>query len=461
VPAQTPAELQRRDAWPFWTVIAGSAVLVLISAAVVVGADTMWLVALGNLFARAGSVPAGVPFAAADSSHWANLPVLGELLFAGVNHVGPLGLPVAQLLVDAALIALIVMGARALQAHDGATAAVLLIVALGTLPALGVVRAQLLSLLPFAMLMLLLRAEHARPTARVWLVVPLIAVWGNLHGAVLVGVAITGAYLLLSRLRHDAIVSAGVLAASIGALWLNPVGLRTTSYYSGVLTNEAARRGTGLWAPLGSGGLFDGLLIAAGLVLITLTVLSRRPAWEYAVLAGLTVGTITAARHGVWLLLFCAPAAAAGLSRRRQRARDRDDSRARQLVSVGFAVALLLGAGVLLSSRRAALSANENDAVVIRDIAAGRVVLAPEPLVETLAAAGVRVWLSNPIDAFSREDQAAYLDFLEGGGPAAEHALSAADVVVVNPGSASARLAARSGFGLVNRVGAFYVLKRG
>jgi hypothetical protein len=455
-----PVETERRDAWPFWTVIAGSAVLVLIAAAVVIGADTMWLVALGNLVARAGGVPVGVPFAAADSSHWVNLPVLGELLFASLNQLGPLGLPAAQLLIDAALIALIVLAARALQAHDGATAGAVLIVTLGALPALGVVRAQLLSLLPFAMLVLLLRAQHARPTARVWLVVPLVAVWGNLHGAVLVGVAVTGAYLLLSRLRHDPVVSAGVLAASIGALWLNPAGLRTTSYYSDVLTNEAARRGTGLWAPLGSGGAFDVLLIAAGLVLITLTVLSRRPAWEYVVLAGLTVGTITAARHGVWLLLFCAPAAAAGLSRRPRRARGRDDTRARQLVSMGFAVALVLGAGVLLGSRRAALRANENDAVVIRQIAAGRVVLAPEPLVETLAAAGVRVWLSNPIDAFSRADQAAYLDFLDGGGPAANRALSAAEVVVVNPGSPSARLATQSGFSPVSHVGAFDVLQR-
>ncbi len=50
----------------------------------------------------------------------------------------------------------------------------------------------------------------------------------------------------------------------------------------------------------------------------------------------------------------------------------------------------------------------------VAEVAADRAVLAPEPLVERLAAEGLTVWLSNPIDAFSRADQAAYLDFLDG-----------------------------------------------
>jgi hypothetical protein len=50
------------------------------------------------------------------------------------------------------------------------------------------------------------------------------------------------------------------------------------------------------------------------------------------------------------------------------------------------------------------------------------------------------VWVSDPIDAFSRVDQRAYLDFLQGEGAHAPSALAGADVVVVRAGSAQADL---------------------
>jgi hypothetical protein len=71
-------------------------------------------------------------------------------------------------------------------------------------------------------------------------------------------------------------------------------------------------------------------------------------------------------------------------------------------------------------------------------------VLAPEPLVESLAVAGVTVWLSDPVDAFDRVDQAAYLDFLEGA-PSGERAIDASDLVVVQEGSPAQRLVRRAG----------------
>jgi hypothetical protein len=436
----------------------------LIAAALTVGADALWLVSLGDLIGKQGGIPVGAPFAAADSSRWTNLPVLGELLFAGLHHFGALGLPAAQLVVDGALLSLTAVGARRLGASDGSTAVVLLLVALGALPALGVARAQLLSLLPFVALLLLLRSEHARPTWRIGLTAPLVALWGNLHGAVLVGVAIVACYLLLSRARTQPGVSLVVMTAAVAALWLNPAGLRTGSYYSAVLTNVAAQRRTGLWAAVNLGSGFDVLLIATALLLIALMAESRRPAWEYLAAAGLAIATITASRHGVWLLLFCAAPAAVGLGRacaaRRGAARASAMTRGRRYVSVVFATVMVVSAGSVLASRARSLRADEADASVIRSLAAGRVVLAPEPLAEALAAAGVRVWLSNPIDAFSRYDQSAYLDFLAGHGPAAERALSAADVVVATPGSSSAQLAISTGFTRIAHVGTFDVLDR-
>ena len=75
----------------------------------------------------------------------------------------------------------------------------------------------------------------------------------------------------------------------------------------------------------------------------------------------------------------------------------------------------------------------------VADVADGGVVLAPAPLSESLAVAGVRLWAGNPLDAFTHKDQAAYLDFLDGS-PGARVAIAAAAVVVAREGSLQAAL---------------------
>jgi hypothetical protein len=317
-----------------------------------------------------------------------------------------------------------------------------------------VVRAQLLSLLPFALLLMLLRSESERQSRRVWWLVPLVALWGNLHGAVLVGVAFSGCYLVARRWRQSPATAAGVLVALCGALLLNPAGLRTPSYYYGVFTNQTARRGILLWAPPQLGATFDVLLVCSVALLLALAVYARRPFWEYVALAGLAVATASAARNGIWLGVFSAPAAAAGVtrllgSRRPRRGRSATLRRVRRLLPAALltaSVTLLGMASVVLSGHAQTFVAEDSTAEAISRIAAGRTVLAPEPLAESLAAAGARVWMSDPLDAFSASDQAAYIDFLLGHGPGARRALDAATLVVTLHRSAQADLAFQAGY---------------
>ena len=241
---------------------------VVLASAVTIGADTMWLVALGRIIVRDGAVPAGVPFAIADSTTWVNVPVLGELVFTGINSLGPSALPFAQILVDVCLLLLLTVAARRDGAQGLAISLVLVVVALGSLSALGVVRSQLMSLLPFTALILLLRSEHREPSRRIWLAVPLLVLWGNLHGAVLVGVALVCCHLALSRFRKQPGVALAAGVASVAAVWVTPRGIHTGDYYLGVLTNEAAQRGTQLWAPLSINNGTDLLLLASSIVLV-------------------------------------------------------------------------------------------------------------------------------------------------------------------------------------------------
>src|SRR5262249_57193962 len=174
----------------------------------------------------------------------------------------------------------------------------LLIAAIGSLPVLLVVRSQLFSVLLFPVLIALLRAESRAPTRRIWLLVPLVALWSNLHGAVLVGLAVAAAYLIFDRARSQPFVAAAVLAASALAVCATPALVHTPEYYYRLLRNEAARRGEGLWAPLSLTSGFDLLLIATAVVLLVLALRAHPALWELVALAGLAALAVERGRGG-------------------------------------------------------------------------------------------------------------------------------------------------------------------
>ncbi|KJK12048.1 hypothetical protein UB45_10225 [Terrabacter sp. 28] len=441
---------------------------------ILTGADTMWMVALGGRIAATGGLPTGVPFAAAETSEWPNVPVLGELVMHWIHSLSAAGLALALLVLST--ITLLTLAHHALQAgaRSVGTALALAIVGVGMLPTFGVVRAQMLSLVPFAMLTVLLRAQSSSPNRFIWLVVPLIAVWGNLHGGVLVGVALTGCYVVFSRLRATPGTALLVGLATVAAVWMNPALLRTARYYVGVLSNEAARRGTELWARPDLGSVFDVLMVLAALALGLAALLrGRLRVWELVATLGMAGATVTSARHGMWLLLFLLGPGALGLSRlvgRDQSTRSTPPAthpaqayeRTRRARTLGVLVrALTMGLAVVavasVLGRTAVLQGPVQTVQAIKALAGRQVVLAPEPLAEDLAAAGVTIWVSNPIDAFRPEDQAAYLDVWLGR-DRGRRAIEASDVVVARLGSPALTLAGSTGCIEVGRATDFAVL---
>ena len=175
-----------------------------------VGADARWLAALGQTIVQRGAVPRGVPFAAAPTGHWANPIVLTEMVFYAFERgLGDRGLMVAQLVAVGVAMGLLARDARAGGAATAASAWTLLLAALSVLPSLAVARVQLFSLMLFPALVALLRAEWRRPSRRIWFVVALLALWSNLHGAALIGLGVTLAYLLASRARREPAATSG------------------------------------------------------------------------------------------------------------------------------------------------------------------------------------------------------------------------------------------------------------
>jgi hypothetical protein len=411
----------QRWAQPAWFVVPLAAAAV--AAIAVVGADSRWLAAVGAIVAS-GHLPDSLPFATAPTDNWQNVPVLGELIFHWLHTLfGERGLVLAQ--VVAALIGFgALMAGLRRQGTSAATAtAVGLLVLAGALPLVGVVRNELFSLACFPLLLLILEGETRRPSRRLWLVVPLVALWTNLHGTVLVGLSLLAAYILTARRRAFPVLVAALLAACA-----TPVLWRTPEYYWSVAHNEAARLGVGLWAPLGT-GRFDVLLVlcACALVLAATTGRAWAP-WELIGVVLLVVGAVGAARFGIWLLFVAAYPAARG------RVQLRRPATVHVAVLAGLAalaLAALMRPTYDPGSRRLAAQAARMHQPVLADAL----------LAEQVELAGGKVWVADPIDAFRHADQRLYLSWLAGerGGTAA---VGHARLVFVQSTSPAGRAAA-------------------
>lgn len=391
----------------------------------VIGADARWLAAIGALVAH-GHLPDALPFATAATEGWQNAPALAEVLFHLLySGLGERGLILAQ--VAAALVGYgaLSVGLRREARTPGSILVVSVIVLAGSVVAIVIVRNALFSLALFPLLMLIIEQDARAPSRRLWLVVPLLAVWTNLHGNAVIGLAVLAAYVVFARRR-----AAGVLLAGALALCATPLLWNTPRYYFAVSQNEAASRGVGLWAPLGTGA-FDLVYIVSAVALIGAALSSGRRAWhnwEVACIVVLAAASIDAARLGPWLLFIAAYPAVRAVDFPRPAA-------VPALVPVALAVLAVIGLVHLPydgGSRRLASHAAR----------LGRPVLADGLLAEQVELAGGTVWVADPIEAFRHRDQRLYLDWLAGN-RAGRAAVDHAGLVLVDRSSAAGHAAAQ------------------
>ncbi len=391
----------------------------------VVGADARWLAAIGSAIAD-GHLVHSVPFATAPTSGWVNPTVLGELVFHWLWAVlGDRGLVLAQVVAVLAGFGALARGLRREAADGAAAAAALFFVLVGSLPAVLVARNQLFSLALFPLLLLLLERESRSPSRRIWLAVPLLVLWANLHGAVLVGYALLAVYIVLARWR-----ALPVLVAATLALCATPELWHTPRYYASVSENEAARMGVGLWSPLGVSPA-DLLLVVAAVTLLGIAAVPqarRWYTWEVVAVVGLAAASVHAARLGTWLLFVAAYPAVRSV-------------RARKPSTVPVLVQAVLVLAVVGGLVHAPFDAGSRTLAKIAARTGFPVLAEPVPA-EQVAVAGGAIWVANPLEAFRHPDQRLYLDWAAGkarGSAAVGHAR----LVLVLRDSAAGRAAAR------------------
>jgi hypothetical protein len=246
---------------------------------------------------------------------WIDQQWLSQLASYALFLVGGLGL---LGLVNVALMLTAVGGATLASRRLGAPARSVLLVMAVCLVAIAPsreVRTQAFVLPLYVLVVWLIASDCRSPSRRVLWCLPVLALWANLHGSVVLGaalVALRGLTLGWERraeLRHNALAWRRPLGMALGAgiaILLTPYGLSIISYYRTTLTSSTLPHFVSEWAPVTSTPTTAVAVLAVAAV--ALWSFSRNPAntatWEKLALLGVCAMTIAVVRNAVFFGLL-------------------------------------------------------------------------------------------------------------------------------------------------------------
>lgn len=256
---------------------------------------------------------------------WVDQQWLGQLTLYGAFVLG--GIRAAFALHAAALAASVGLAILAARRLGGSTRSVTWL-ALASFVVVAwsswTLRVQSLVFPLFVALVWLLAADSRRPSRRVFLALPIVVLWANLHGTAFLAaalVALRGATLLLERERplRRRIPTAAVLLASPVLLLASPYGLSLVDYYHRLLLNPAFRQYVTEWAPtklaIGTAPFYALALLAAW---VAGRSRSRLTLFEQTTLLVTLILALLAIRSVIWFMLtalILLPAALDGVLR--------------------------------------------------------------------------------------------------------------------------------------------------
>lgn len=311
---------------------------------------------------------------------WVDQQWLAHVIFGAVFGLG--GWTALQVLWVGVVAATVGLTARAaFVAGAGLRMSVLVALAGFMVAAQGLgLRAQALGLLCLAILLVLVAGRRDRPTL-VWLAVPLLAAWVNLHGSFVVGLALLAATAVAdgrdgSALRRDM----ALLTAAAVATFANPYGIDAWRYVVSIGTDPTISAFVTEWRhtdPLQpAGAVFYASITAAAILLALAARRARLPdvgslLW-LGILAALGAWALRAvAWWGIGAVPVIAVAAAAARCSRAA-AGSAEASPRRGLTGSAAVLAVVLAAGLALAmpAERRLMDAPAGIADAVRSIAA-------------------------------------------------------------------------------------------
>src|SRR5690348_15479016 len=194
----------------------------------------------------------------AAGHRWRDHEWLAEVVMAFVYDVaGVLGLKLWKFICTAAALLLV----ADTEASTGAPATIQLPILFAT--ACGFIlqaqfRPQMFTFVLFGALLALLGRDHYGRNAPLWLVIPLMALWANLHGGFFIGIAVLTLYSAVAAVG-DLMTGAGgrrgaklflLTIAAAAATLLNPYGVGMWATIAHALRNSYTRNVVRDWQPL-------------------------------------------------------------------------------------------------------------------------------------------------------------------------------------------------------------------
>ena len=289
------------------------AVLVLLRIPLFVWGDTWFNLVLGREVAESGILTSNTTTAVASGVRLVDVQWLAHLVFYAVaDSIGVGGLVITGALLVAASFA---GGAMAGIALGGTPGRVLLATLLAFVAMGGqvVLRAQTLAYPMFVLFPAMMLADLRSPSRRIWWLVPLAALWANLHGSVLLAPIFAGALLVgrqldhLRRQRATNLHEAGrdllLLALLAAAVLCTPYGLSVGRYYLETAGSKVFRDYVTEWYPLWSNGDVGGIALLVAVVLACWKGWRETDSFTLFLLGGLGIMFVSSVRHATPLAL--------------------------------------------------------------------------------------------------------------------------------------------------------------
>ena len=320
----TPPARRDRGVRLLWAGITILVPALLVSVASISAADMAYGIRAGGQVLDGAGIPRSDTFTfTAAGLPWIDQQWLAQAIFAAVYRLG--GWPALATLwavIIVAIEAVLWRAARSMGAGVRTTGVSLL---LGFLVAAqgSALRSQVLGLLFLAALTALVAERNVHP-GRLWLVIPLLAAWANLHGSFPVGLALLGLAAVQDVAgRHHPRRAAATLVLAAGATLANPFGLDAWRYVATIGTDPTIARFVTEWrhTPLldPAGAAFYASVVAVVVIVLVRIRQGERPPWTtLAWLAGLAFLGAWAVRAVAWWGVGAAPIAAALLAGVRQ-----------------------------------------------------------------------------------------------------------------------------------------------
>ena len=189
---------------------------------------------------------------------WRNHEWLSQVaLAASYNCLGVFGLKLLKLLCAAATISFLALGLAETAAPAHVQRAVLMAVAVALVPQMQF-RPHLATFVLLSLVLALLARDTYRSPPRLWPLIPIFALWANLHGGCLAGLAAMATYTAVvaaDELRrrqgwHRSARLATITVACAFAALANPDGIGIWDTVTRSATNPVIRAAISEWQPL-------------------------------------------------------------------------------------------------------------------------------------------------------------------------------------------------------------------